>query len=138
MTPLLVQDHLFADYVELGATWQALSGLYDNLEEAFEKRGWRTRITVEHARLEGASLGCAFWGEADSAEAALEAYDEAWRLAARVCHAGGGGLGHVYGGGQHRAALLDDNAKQRLAVLTEVKRKLDPAGIMNPGILGTE
>lgn len=138
MTPLLVQDHLFADYVELGATWQDLPGLYDNLEEAFEKRGWRTRITVEHARLEGACLGCAFWGEADSAEAALEAYDEAWRLAARVCHAGGGGLGHVYGGGQHRAALLDDNAKQRLAVLTEVKRKLDPAGIMNPGILGTE
>jgi len=137
MTPLLVQDCLFADYVELGATWRDLPGLYNSLEEAFDKRGWRTRIAVEHARLEGASLGCAFWGEAASPGLALEAYDEAWNLAAEVCHAGGGGLGHVYGGGQHRAALVDASSKQRLALLTDVKRKLDPAGIMNPGVLGT-
>lgn len=138
MTPLLVQDCVFADYVELGATWQNLAELHDRLVEAFEKQGWRLRIAVEHARLEGASLGCAFWGEADSPADALEAYDAAWRLAAKVCHAGGGRLGHVYGGGQHRVELLDADAKQRLALLTQIKRKLDPAGIMNPGVLGTE
>lgn len=138
MTPLLVQENVFADYVEVGATWQNLPGLYARLEEAFEKRGWRTRIAVEHARLEGACLGCAFWGETDSPESALEAYESAWKLAAEVSHAHGGGLGHVYGGGQHRSSLLDDSAKQRLALLTQVKRKLDPAGIMNPGVLGTE
>ncbi len=138
MSPVLVQEHTFADYVELGATWQALPGLYARLEAAFDKRGWRTRIVVEHARLEGASLGCAFWGQMDSAEAALQAYDEAWKLAAEVCRDHGGRLAHVYGGGQHRAALLSDHGKQRLALLTQVKRKLDPAGIMNPGVLGTE
>jgi alkyldihydroxyacetonephosphate synthase len=138
LTPLLVQDCIFADYVELGATWQDLPGLHDRLVEAFARKGWRTRIAVEHARLEGACLGCAFWGETDSPDAALEAYDEAWRLAAEVCHAGGGRLAHVYGGGQHRADLLDAGALQRLTLLKQVKRKLDPAGIMNPGVLGTE
>lgn len=138
MTPLLVQERVFADYVEVGATWRDLPRLYERLEEAFDQRGWRTRIAVEHARLEGACLGCAFWGETGSPAEALESYDAAWKLAAEVCHANGGGLGHVYGGGQHRSALLDDGAKQRLALLTQVKRKLDPVGIMNPGVLGTE
>jgi alkyldihydroxyacetonephosphate synthase len=138
LTPLLAEEGIFADYVELGATWRDVAALHDRLTEAFAARGWRTRIALEHPRLEGASLGCAFWGQADSAAAAVAAYDEAWRLAAEVCHAGGGRLGHVYGGGQHRAALLDAGGVQRLALLRAVKRKLDPVGIMNPGVLGTE
>ena len=56
----------------------------------------------------------------------------------QVAAEAGGRVANVFGAGRHRAELLDPEARQRLELLTEVKRKLDPAGIMNPGILGTE
>ncbi len=138
MTPVLVRENSFADYVEAGVTWAGLAGLYRAMEEAFASRGWRTRLVVEHARMEGVSLGCAFWGDAASPQEAVASYDAAWKVAQQVCLAHGGRLGHVYGGGQHRAVLLDEWGKGRLELLTRIKRKLDPAGIMNPGVLGTE
>ena len=68
----------------------------------------------------------------------LSLFDQAWRLSAETAQALGGGIAHVFGAGRARWPYLDAAAQARLRLLDQVKRKLDPAGILNPGILGTE
>ncbi|MFH2010934.1 MAG: FAD-binding oxidoreductase [bacterium] len=135
---LLAQPGTFADQVEVGATWRDLPRVHQRLVETLTGEGWHVQTVIEHARLEGACISCFFWGDVGDLDEALRCYDAAWRHVAQACADTGGRLGHVFGAGQHRAELLDDAARHRLTLLTQVKRKLDPAGIMNPGVLGTE
>jgi FAD/FMN-containing dehydrogenase len=51
-------------------------------------------------------------------------------------HAHGGRMAHLYGVGVERQGLLDAETETRLRLLAELKRRLDPAGILNPGVLG--
>jgi alkyldihydroxyacetonephosphate synthase len=136
--PLLARPGTFADQIDVGVCWSALPALHRELTGALQEQGLRVVNVVEHARLEGACLTCTFSGESKPGAPTLAAYDRAWSTAARVVRRQGGWLGHVFGAGRHRSALLDEEAQARLRLLSAVKRKLDPAGILNPGILGTE
>jgi alkyldihydroxyacetonephosphate synthase len=136
--PLLSAPGAFADQLDIGVCWSDLEGLHRRLTATLTEQGLRVFSIVEHARLEGVCLSCTFAGQAEPAGEALAAYDRAWATAAEVVRQQGGWLGHVYGAGRHRASLLDDVAQARLRLLSTVKRKLDPAGILNPGILGSE
>lgn len=136
--PLLVKPRSVADQMEVSVRWSDVAFLQGRLEETLGARGLHVHGMVEHARLEGACLSLSFWGFAPEGTDVLAFHDAAWQAAAKVVGEVGGGMAHVYGVGRHRAAYLDGAARERLALLSTVKRKLDPAGIMNPGVLGTE
>ncbi len=136
--PLLTEPGSYADQADIGVRWSQLPELHDRLTAALTDQGLRVYTIVEHARLEGACLNCTFAGRAPKGQSALAAFDAAWETVARVVHEVGGALGHVFGAGSHRVGLVDEATRTRLQLLGAVKRKLDPAGILNPGILGTE
>ena len=138
LAPLLRTPGVFADSAEIGATWTAVAGVYEGLIKDLRSEGWRAHAVIEHARLEGACISCGFWGRVENPAEAVKSLDAAWNRVVAVCEKQGGGLAHVYGAGVHRAPLMDPDARVRLTLLSEIKRKLDPAGIMNPGVLGTE
>jgi alkyldihydroxyacetonephosphate synthase len=135
--PLLQEAGTFADLVEVGSTWQALPRIYERLRDALTDLGLRVAMGVEHACLESASIGCVFWGRADTEADALDRYDAAWRVIRNTTLKEGGHLAHVYGAGVHRVALLDPATTDRLSLLAAAKHQLDPAGIMNPGVLAS-
>lgn len=127
-----------ADQVDLGVPWSRLGDVEQRVVSSLARLGLTTHVMVEHVRPEGVCLSVQFWGHASEDGDALSCYDEAWRAVARAAEQGGGWLGHVFGAGRHRGPLLDPSARPRLRLLSAVKRRLDPAGVLNPGVLGAE
>lgn len=136
--PRLSEPRTIADQAEVGVRWSSVAPLEERLIETLEERGLSAHVVVEHARLESACLSVSFGGKVPQGTDLFAAYDGAWEALGRAVREAGGGMAHVFGGGRHRARYLEEGARERLALLASVKRQLDPAGIMNPGILGTE
>ncbi len=136
--PHLAAQGGVADLVDLGVPWTRVVDVEQRVTSALVALGLSVHVVLEHARPEGACLSVQFWGRARSGKDAVSCFDEAWRAVALAAEQGGGWLGHVFGAGRHRGALLDPAARTRLRLLSAVKRRLDPAGVLNPGVLGAE
>ena len=66
----------------------------------------------------------------------IEQWRRAKAAARKAIFAAGGSISHHHGVGRdHREGLTDEIGELGIGVLAAVKRTLDPAGILNPGIL---
>jgi len=54
----------------------------------------------------------------------------------RACLDAGGTISHHHGIGRLRAPWIREELGEWHAVLSAIKRAVDPKGIMNPGVLG--
>jgi alkyldihydroxyacetonephosphate synthase len=63
-------------------------------------------------------------------------YRDAWDVATGVVRRHGAAISHHHGIGLNRGRFVADALGQGFPVLADVKRALDPAGILNPGKLG--
>jgi len=64
------------------------------------------------------------------------AYLDSWRKVMEATAAHGGGIAHHHGAGRLRKDFLHhDLGEGGLALLRDIKRAVDPKGIMNPGNL---
>lgn len=124
------------DVVDAGATWDVAPAVIAALRQTFARLDLSSVIALEHPRLEGACVAARFWGTAPADEAPVVFLDRIWREVGPAVHGAGGHLAHVFGAGAQRRGLLDPEAEARLRLLAGIKRKLDPAGILNPGVLG--
>ena len=71
----------------------------------------------------------------DDAEAAT-IHQQWWDHAMRACLDAGGSISHHHGIGRVKAPWLKEELGGWWDALVEIKRALDPHGIMNPGVLG--
>ncbi len=136
----LLAAGVLVETLETVAFWSALHGLYEAvsaaLRDALTAQGTPPAILchISHVYASGASLYFTV------ACAQLEEPIAQWRAAkaavADAILAAGGSISHHHGvGTDHRQPYEREVGPQAIAALRAVKRTLDPAGILNPGIL---
>ncbi len=127
LIPIFVQGH-FADTMEVATSWANLERLHIAVREAIARHAF-VMAHLSHAYREGCSIYFSFVGRGS-----VEVYDALWRDALAAVRVAGGTVTHHHGVGQLKrdAAAREIGAAFRL--WAAVKAKLDPAGIMNPGM----
>jgi alkyldihydroxyacetonephosphate synthase len=126
--------------LETAAFWSALPSLYeavtDALRRALTEQGTPPVILchISHVYPAGASLyftvGCA------ALEDPLAQWQAAKAAASDAIIAAGGSISHHHGVGRdHLPWYRQEAGELGIRALAAVKRELDPAGILNPGIL---
>jgi alkyldihydroxyacetonephosphate synthase len=89
---------------------------------------------VSHVYPSGASLY--FTVACAQADDPIAQWREAKAAAMAAIAGAGGSISHHHGVGRdHRAWLTDEIGELGVAALSAVKQKLDPTGVLNPGIL---
>jgi len=128
---------MLADTIEVAATWDRIGTLYDTVVAAL---AGAPGVVVasghsSHAYPQGTNIYFTFvLKPADFAKAETD-YLEAWARALRATLAAGGTISHHHGIGRLRAPWLAEELGSGYALLRDLKRALDPTGLMNPGAL---
>lgn len=130
----------FAETLETAAYWSAIPGLYRAVSDALTSTltGLGTpplvMCHVSHVYPAGASLY--FTVVSAQGADAVEHWRRAKGAACDAILAAGGTISHHHGvGTDHRAWYEQEAGPLGVAVLRAVKDRLDPAGILNPGVL---
>lgn len=133
----LTRKGYVVDTMEIAAPWSKLSGVYAATTNALMAAP-HMRVAschLSHSYLDGACLYFTFAATPPSNE--IEAtYIAAWDAGQRAVLASGGNLSHHHGVGLNRARFMAEALGPAFDVLCDVKRMLDPNGILNPGKLG--
>jgi alkyldihydroxyacetonephosphate synthase len=132
------------DTLETAAPWATLGTLYSAVREAMlgtgAQRGFRVAVLchLSHAYRDGASLYFTFlWPLARGAE--LAQWGALKGAATEALLAAGGTLSHHHGVGTMHAPYLErEVGPSGVAALSALARKLDPQGVLNPGVLFPE
>jgi alkyldihydroxyacetonephosphate synthase len=129
-------DGVIVDTFEVAGLWSAVPRLYDSIREALAGPAQAVGCHLSHLYPSGSSLYFTFLiSGADDRDAAAR-YLAAWDQAVRSCAAVGGTITHHHGVGRLKAGYLaTELGETGVDVLTRIKAALDPAGIMNPGVL---
>lgn len=131
-TDELARQGIYGDTMEVAAGWSTLPALYESLMAAVAAvpgTVW-TSGHLSHAYGDGACVYVTFAG------AGADWYVPAWDAAAGAVLAAGGALSHHHGVGLAKARFLPAAMGAAHGLLVDLKRALDPAGILNPGKLG--
>lgn len=124
----------FVDTMEVASTWSRLLPMYEAVRAALTPHVF-VMAHFSHAYPDGASIYFTFAAATRNDREALTIYDEAWRDALRAVVDAGGTFSHHHGVGRSKASAMRSEQGAGVEVLRELKRVLDPAGILNPGAL---
>lgn len=132
---LLLDRGILADTWETAAPWSALERVHDRVREAVRALRGRVLAHVSHVYPEGAAIYFTVLLAAGPSEA-LARLDAARRAVVGAFADEGLPLSHQHGAGRVLAgeARAGLGAAGALA-LSGLKRALDPAGILNPGLM---
>ena len=131
------------DTIETAVDWTRLPGLATAVESALRRGlddiGERVLAFshLSHVYPSGSSLytTCIFRPAADPDET-LDRWRRLKDAASRIIVDEGGTISHQHGVGRdHAAYLAAEKGELGMAVLSDVARRFDPDGIMNPGVL---
>jgi alkyldihydroxyacetonephosphate synthase len=131
-TEALTRQGIVGDTMEVAAPWSTLRALYEGVRAAVAGvpgTVW-TSVHLSHAYGDGACVYVTMAGTGDGW------YVPAWDAAADAVLAHGGAVSHHHGIGLAKARFLPAALGRAHGVLVDLKRALDPAGVLNPGKLG--
>lgn len=134
----LLAHGVVADTIEVAAPWSQVAQLYDEATRALSGIPgiWNASAHSSHAYMSGVNLYFTFAVQRDDRQALRNAYWEAWACVMEATLACGGVVGHHHGVGRVRTAYLQRALGQTaVRTLRSIKRALDPAGFLNPGVL---
>jgi alkyldihydroxyacetonephosphate synthase len=126
-----LEREMLADTIEVAATWDRIDALYGTVVDALASAPGVVVASghSSHGYPQGTNIYFTFVQKpADFARAEAD-YLEAWGRAA------GGTISHHHGIGRLRVPWLEEELKSGYPLLRDLKRTLDPAGLMNPGVL---
>ena len=121
------------DTIEVAAPWSALGVLCQEILEGLRTLAGTVMASVHqsHAYGDGACLYFTFAGVGDDPRAY---YRSAWDRVMPIAMAHGA-ISHHHGIGRNRARFIREALGDSYSILDEIKRVLDPLGILNPGVL---
>ena len=128
---------MLADTIEVAATWDRIDRVYDTVVAALAGAPGVIAASghSSHGYPQGTNIYFTFVMKPEPFAQAEEAYLEAWARALRATLAAGGTISHHHGIGRLRAAWLAEELGSAYPLLRDLKRALDPSGLMNPGAL---
>jgi len=126
------------DTVEIAASWDRIGPIYERvIAELGEVPGMvNASGHTSHAYRSGVNIYLTFAALLEDRSAMASTYRECWRRIMDATVAGGGGVAHHHGIGRvRRDWLRAEVGEAGVHALAGLKSALDPAGIMNPGVL---
>ncbi|HTM23475.1 MAG TPA: FAD-binding oxidoreductase [Kofleriaceae bacterium] len=131
------REGMFVDTMEVASTWDRLLDLYQQVRGALSQHAV-VLAHFSHAYPEGCSIYFTFAGRGADRRASEKLYDAIWRDGLTAASRVGGTISHHHGVGMLKAAHMNAEHREAMAVLRALKQTLDPDGIMNPGKLGLD
>jgi alkyldihydroxyacetonephosphate synthase len=128
---------MLADTIEVAATWDRIDAIYETVVAALAGSPGVILASghSSHGYQQGTNIYFTFvMKPADFARAEAD-YLEAWGRALRATLAAGGTISHHHGIGRLRAPWIAEELGSAFPLLRDLKRALDPSGLMNPGAL---
>ena len=128
----LARQGIAGDTIEMAAFWSDVVPLYERVTAAVRSVPGTVWMSahLSHAYRDGACLYFTLAGQGAGW------YVAAWDAAAAAALTTGGALSHHHGIGLAKARFLPAALGPGHGVLADLKRALDPAGVLNPGKLG--
>ncbi|MBI3018288.1 MAG: FAD-binding oxidoreductase [Deltaproteobacteria bacterium] len=130
VTQILSQEGMILDTLEVATTWNHLETLYAEMKKMIE-----SEIIVlahfSHFYLTGGSIYFTFVGSTEEQEA-LTKYDTVWDKAMEACLKVGGTISHHHGIGLLRKKWIQRELQEGWAILSQLKKGIDPYNILNP------
>jgi alkyldihydroxyacetonephosphate synthase len=128
---------MLADTIEVATTWDRIDQLYETVVKALEGSPGVVMASghSSHAYAQGTNIYFTFVVKPDDFSRAEDAYLAAWGSALRATLDAGGTISHHHGVGRLRASWLKEELGSAYPLLLDLKRALDPSGLMNPGTL---
>lgn len=125
-----------SDAIEMANGWDRLPGMIESITERLQRLGLLVHAHCSHMYENGGSVYVIFYGRAPDDEAALALYAKAWEETMSACLDHGGTIAHHHGIGLARQRWLAQELGTAMTLLRQLKRTIDPAGVLNPGRLG--
>jgi alkyldihydroxyacetonephosphate synthase len=127
---------VIVDTAEVAGLWSVVPDLYSGVRAALAAHSQAVLCHVSHLYPSGSSLYFTFLVSGADDGDSEERYLMAWEQAAQACEAAGGTLTHHHGVGRLKSRFLaGELGGTGVGVLKKLKAALDPAGVMNPGVL---
>ena len=125
------------DTMEVTGPWSRIAEIYHATTRAIAAvPGTRTATAhISHAYTDSAGLYFMFGGR-PAVDERPRWYRDVWNAAARTALAHGGNLSHHHGIGLGRGRFAREALGTSFSLVEDLKRVLDPNGILNPGKLG--
>ncbi len=117
----------FADTMEVACLWKDLPLLYARVRQAIGRHAV-VMAHFSHAYREGCSIYFTFAGVGD-----LAIYDALWKDALDAADSVGATVAHHHGVGQLKQQAAGRELAGLAPLYQQIKKRLDPSGIMNPG-----
>jgi len=132
-----IDREMLADTIEVAVTWDRIDDLYETVRTALAESPGVVLASghSSHGYQQGTNIYFTFVMKPEDFSRAEEAYLTAWGNAMKATLAVGGTIAHHHGIGRLRAPFLAEELGSGYPLLRDLKRALDPKGIMNPGTL---
>jgi alkyldihydroxyacetonephosphate synthase len=133
----LIDQGLVVDTIEVAASWEKLLPLFESVcAEGSSLPGMIAMSGhVSHCYTQGANIYFTFVVAEKDPTRAVAVYDRVWAMTMAHTRRVGGTVAHHHGIGRVRKPWLREELGSALELLRQVKRAIDPDGIMNPGAL---
>ncbi len=131
----LAQPGGVAETIEVASLWSDILETYQALKKNLSPFAEHVLGHFSHAYPQGVSLYMILLGEVADAQAAASRLREIWEVAMHTSMEHGAAISHHHGIGLARQEYLRQELGASYEVLEQVKRALDPQGILNPGKL---
>jgi alkyldihydroxyacetonephosphate synthase len=128
---------MLADTIEVAAAWDRVPALYDQVVAALAGAPGVVMASghSSHGYAQGTNIYFTFVMKPADFARAEDDYLEAWGRALRATLAVGGTTSHHHGIGRLRTPWLQEELGSAYPLLRDLKRTLDPSGLLNPGVL---
>jgi alkyldihydroxyacetonephosphate synthase len=127
---------VIVDTIEVAGLWSVVPILYTTVRTALASQAEAVVCHLSHLYPSGSSLYFTFLIRGSDDNDAETRYLAAWDEAMRSCADVGGTVTHHHGIGRLKSRFLEAELGATGAhMLTRIRDALDPAGIMNPGVL---
>lgn len=122
--------------MEVSASWSRLRDLYHAMKTVLGEKADLVGCHLSHVYPDGACLYFTIASACEDDEEAADRLDGWWTAGMATCLERGGSVSHHHGIGRLKAPWLEAELEGWLKVLRALKSVVDPAGVMNPGVLG--
>ena len=134
----ILERKMVADTVEISAAWDRIAGIYHAAVAGVKAiDGCRAASAhSSHVYRSGLNLYFTFAVQREDPAGMEAAYFDAWKAILNATAEGGGSLSHHHGIGRVRRDYMGQELSlPGVDLLRRIKTALDPAGVMNPGVL---
>jgi alkyldihydroxyacetonephosphate synthase len=130
---------LIVDTIEVAAGWQAIARIYDRVVARTRDEVAELKVISAHSSHsypQGTNLYFSFMAKpAPDPDEAAAIYRRVWATVMDCTLSEGGTIAHHHGVGRMRTPWVAADLGSAQVLLEAIERALDPAGVMNPGVL---